>query len=125
MVKKKKNFDLALKRAEAYVGVMARVCRSLLHQAGAPRALWAEAITFIYEVKNLARWKIDGTVVESLILKLKENDETAEILLEQHRVESWSPWGDQVFALLPLAARDSKLSPIAIWVSFLCTTEQP
>ena len=49
--------------AQACVGVMARGCQSLLHQAGAPRALWRDAITFINEARSVTKRNIDDTLV--------------------------------------------------------------
>ena len=100
--------------AEAHVSVMARGCKSLLHLVGARRALWAEAITFISEVRNRTKRKIDDTVVEPLLLELRENDEVVEIIPEQDRVEFWPTWRYQAMALLPQAERHDKLSPMAI-----------
>ena len=65
---------------------MARGCTALLHQAGAPRVLSTEATTLISEVKNRTKRKIDDTMVEPLLLELRGNDETVEILPEQDRV---------------------------------------
>ena len=93
---------------------MVRGRRSLPHQAGAPRALWAEAITFISEVRNRKKRKIDDSMVELWLLELRGNDETVQILPEQDCVEVWPIWGCQVIALLPLPARDDKLSSVAI-----------
>ena len=70
---------------EACVGVMARGCRKLLHQAGAPRALWAETITFMSEVRHQPKRQIDDTMVEPLFLEMREDDETVETQ-EQDRV---------------------------------------
>ena len=64
-------------------------CRSFLPQAGAPKALWAEASTFISEVRNWTKRKINGTVVEPLLRKLRENDENAESLPEGDGVQFW------------------------------------
>ena len=54
--------------------------------------MWAVAITFISEVCNWTKRQIDDTTVEPMLLELKENDETVEVLPEQDRVEFWPPW---------------------------------
>ena len=89
----------------SFRGHLARGCRLLLHQAGAPRVQWAEAITFISEGGNATKRKTRDTTVEPLLLTLGENDENAESAAEGHRVESWPPRGCPSIATPPASLR--------------------
>ena len=104
--------------AETCAGVMERL-QVAVTPGWSYQAIVADAITRISEVRNQTKRDIDDTMVEPLFLELTEDDETAKHLAEEDIVEFWPPWGCQAIAPLPLAARDDKLSPVALMGVFL------
>ena len=107
--------------AEAFVGVLAKGCRSFRHQAGAPNEMWTKAIVFTNDVRNPTKRKIDDTTIEPLLHDMQENDEYVEIFPEHDRVEFWPSWGCQAiaFATTGGAGRQTLSSGDHGWLSGL------
>ena len=108
--------------SEAFVGAMAKDWRSLSCQAGAPRAVWA--ITFINEVKNRTKRKIDGTEVEPLLLELRENGETVKKIFRSRIVLSSGLRGDvKRLRYYHRRVETTNSRQSRSWVSFLAATK--
>ena len=71
--------------AEAHVGILARGCRSLLHEAGATQVSLAEAVFLCSVLRNRTKRQIDEILIEPLLLEMKENDGNIDSLLGQDR----------------------------------------
>ena len=99
---------------------MTQGIRSLLHQAGAPRMLWAEAAKHFCSILNRTpRPAPDGKLVIPLLAEKQSVDSTTERLHEDDDPSRWPPWGCRVVALMPRIDRDTKLDAVAVMGLFL------
>ena len=110
--------------AEARVGTVARGCRSLHHQAGAPNARWTDTIHFCTEMRNGLRRNVGDHAHEALLLEFREHDGRIELLPEWDCVEFSPPWSCQEISLIPVAASDDKLAHVAVIDVSLDTTKR-
>ena len=104
--------------AERAIQEVTQGIRSLLHQAGAPRMLWAEAAMHFCSILNRTpRPSPDGKQV--IPLHGQSVDPTTTRLHEDDDPSRWPPWGCRVVALMPRVDRDMKLDAVAVMGLFL------
>ena len=94
--------------------------RCLLHQAGAPRELWAEAARHFCDILNRTMCRMPGGAMKVPIVA--EQEEITGDACDLHSDDDptrWPPWGCRVIALVPKELRDAKLDAVAVLGIFL------